>query len=181
MHLQVNRRHQNSQKKVNVKVRVTNPLRKEYETYILRDITKEAVSTPTELRKELYKQLGAELVSPTLDFSVGYVKGNSKVTIHSPGDIDDVWNMLTSSKGEAVTLWCDRAVKRDEESSENESEQEDYAVRPKSKKKKTLSALEKKNERVESLVEKLRKKHNGKFTTLQLRLWAEVVHGGSWK
>ena len=61
----------------------------------------------------------------------------------------------------------------------NESEQEDER-RPKSKKKK-LSALEKKNERVENLVEKLRKKHNGKFTTLQLRLWAEVVDGGTWK
>ena len=167
-------------KKVNFKVRVTNPLRKkEYETYVLRDVTKEAVSTPLDLRKELYKQFGAELVSSTLDFSVGYIKGNSKVTIHSPADVDDVWNMITS-KGEAVNLWCDRVAKRDEESSENDSEQEDCIMRPKSKKKK-LSALEKKNERVESLVEKLRKKHNGKFTTLQLRLWAEVVDGGSWK
>lgn len=167
-------------KKVNLKVRVTNPLRKkEYETYVLRDVTKEAVSTPMELRKEIYMQFGAELVSSTLDFSVGYIKGNSKVTIHSPADVDDVWNIITS-KGEAVNLWCDRVTKRDEESSENESEQEDCAVRLKSKKKK-LSALEKKNERIEILVEKLRKKHNGKFTTLQLRLWAEVVDGGSWK
>ena len=167
-------------KKVNLKVRVTNPLRKkEYETYVLRDVTKEEISTPMELRKEIYKQFGAELVSSTLDFSVGYIKGNSKVTVRSPADVDDVWNMVTS-KGETVNLWCDRVTKRDEESSENESEQEDCTVRPKSKKKK-LSALEKKNERVESLVEKLRKKHSGKFTTLQFRLWAEVVDGGSWK
>ena len=112
-------------------------------------------------------QFGAELVPSTLDFSVGYIKENSKVTvaIHSPADFDDVWNMITS-KGEAVNLWCDRVTKRDEESSENESEQEDCAVRPKSKKKLKLLALEKKNERVESLVEKLRKKCNGKFTTL---------------
>ena len=55
-------------------------------------------------------------------------------------------------------------------------------MRPKSKNKK-LSALEKKNERVENLVENLCKKHTGKFTitTLQLRLWAEVVDGGSWE
>ena len=166
-------------KKVNFKVRVTNPLRKkEYETYVLRDVTKETVSTPMDLRKELYKQFGAELVSSTLDFSVGYVKGNSKVTIHSPADVDDVWSMITS-KGEAINLWCDRVAKRDEESSENESEQENCAIRPKSKKKK-LSALEK-NKHVESLVEKLCKKHSGKFTTLQLRLWAEVVDEGSWK
>ena len=69
-------------KKVNFKVRVTNPLRKEYETYVLSDVTKEVVSTPMDLRKELDKQLGDELVSSTLDFSMGYIKGNSKVTIH---------------------------------------------------------------------------------------------------
>ena len=165
--------------KANFKVRVTNPQRKkEYETYVLRDVTKSAVSTPTDLRKELYKQFGAGLISCALDFSVGYIKGNSKVTIRSAADVDDVWNMVTS-KAEAITLWCDRVVQREEDSSENESDHEDD-VRPKPKKKK-LSALEKKNERVENLVEKLRKKHNGKYTTLQLRLWAEVVDGGTWK
>ena len=114
-------------------------------------------------------------MSSTLDFSVGYMKGNSKVTIHSPADVDDVWNMITS-KGEAVNLWCDRVAKRDEESSENESEQEDCAMRSKSKKK--LSALEK-NECVESLVEKLRKKHNGKLLPCSydfgLKLLMEVL------
>ena len=115
-------------------------------------------------------------MSSTLDFSVGYIKGNSKVTVRSPADVDDVWNMITS-KGETVNLWCDRVTKRDDESSENESEQEDCTVRLKSNKK--LSALEKKTERVESLVETLRKKHSGNFTILQFR--AEVVDGGSWK
>ena len=78
-----------------------------------------------------------------------------------------------------MNLWCNRVVKGNDETSENESDQEEES-RPRSKKKK-LSALEKKNERVETLVEKLRKKHSGKFTTLQLRLWAEVVDGGTWK
>ena len=36
----------------------------------------------------------------------------------------------------------------------------------------------KKNEQVEGLVEKLHNKHNGNFTTLQLRLRDD---GGSWK
>ena len=31
------------------------------------------------------------------------------------------------------------------------------------------------------LVEKLRTKHEGKYTSVQLRLWAEVVDGGKWK
>ena len=31
------------------------------------------------------------------------------------------------------------------------------------------------------LVEKLRTKNEGKYTSVQLRLWAEVVDGGKWK
>ena len=55
--------------KANFKVRVTNPLRrKEYEMYVLRDDTRSAVSTPIDLRKELYKQFGAGLISCALDF-----------------------------------------------------------------------------------------------------------------
>ena len=50
------------------------------------------------------------------------------MTIHSPADVNDVWKMTTLSKGEAVNLWCDKAVERDKESSENESEQEDSAL-----------------------------------------------------
>ena len=167
-------------RKWNFKVRIINPSRKkEYDTYILRDVTKAAVSTPMHLRKELYEQFGAELISSDLDFAVGYMKGNSKVTIHSSADIDDVWTLSSSSKGETVVLWCDRVKKRNAEFSDDDSELEDD-IRPKTKKKK-LSALEKKNERVESIVQKLRSKHGGKYTTIQLRLWAEVLDVGKWK
>ena len=41
---------------------------------------------------------------------MGYIKGNSKVTVHSLADVD-VWNMITS-KGETVDLWCDRVTKQ---------------------------------------------------------------------
>ena len=83
----------------------------------------------------IYKQFGAELVSSTLDFSVGYI--NSKVTVN----VDDIWNMIIS-KGEAVNLRCDRVTKRDEESSENESKRTVlYATRVK-KRSMQLSVLE---------------------------------------
>ena len=52
------------------------------------------MSTPMDLRNELYKQFGADLISPSLDFSVGYIKGNSKVTIRSAADMSDVWSMV---------------------------------------------------------------------------------------
>lgn len=85
-------------------------------------------------------------------FSVVYIKRDSKVTIRLAAHADDVWDMVTS-KAEAVTLWCDRVVQK-EDSSGNESDHDDD-VQPKPKKKK-LCALEKKIEHVENLVQKLR-------------------------
>ena len=149
---------------------------KKFETYMLRNIIKDDIATPIQLRSELYKQFGEDLISSKLNFGIGYINGSSKVTIHSSADID-VWKMACSSN---VVLWCEKAKKRVNVSSDNDSDEE--LERPKSKRKKNkLSALEEKQNRVETLVDKLRKKHCENFTTLQLRLWAEVLDGGTWK
>ena len=50
---------------------------------MLRDISKDVVSSPMDLKKELYRQFDSELVSSDLQFAVGYVKGNSNVFIRS--------------------------------------------------------------------------------------------------
>ena len=68
---------------------------------MLRDISKDVVSSPMDLKKELYRQLNSELVSSDLQFAVGYVKGNS----------NDVWKMPTTLKGETI-LWCDKVDKK---------------------------------------------------------------------
>ena len=80
-----------------------------------------------------------------------------------------------------MELFCG-AIKTIKEAGGNNSDEciTENATSHKNKKRKT-SALEKKNERVESIIETLRDKHGGKFTTLQMRLWAEVLDGGSWK
>ena len=49
--------------------------KKEYKMYVLRDDTRSAVSTPTDLRKELYKQFGAGLISCALGFLWGISRG----------------------------------------------------------------------------------------------------------
>ena len=86
-------------------VKVINPdKKKEFNTYVLRDITKEKISTPQKLRRELNKQFDDALVSCKLDFHVGYMKNGSKVSIRTSADVDDIWKAAT--KSDQVTLWC---------------------------------------------------------------------------
>ena len=161
------------------KVRVINALRKkDYDTYVLRGITKESMPSQVQLKKQILKQFGAGIVSSDLDFSVGFMKGNSKVTILSSADIDEVWTMVEACKD--VVLWCEGVRKHDSSDDESEVEISESTSKNRNKKRK-VSALEEKNNRVETIVETLREKHKGRFNTMQLWLWAEILDGGSWK
>lgn len=169
-------------RQANFNVRVVNPSRKsQYETYVLHNVGH--VSTPDCLREEILKQFGKTIVSQKLNFSIGYIKSGSKVWIRSKSDVDDVWAYVR--KGDNITLWCNgigssTPAPRDQSSTETESDEDSRPRKPKKKKRKT-SALEEKNDRVEEIFAKLRKKHDTKYTTLQYRLWAEMVDVGTHK
>ena len=89
------------------RARVFNPnCKKQYDTLMLRNVDKESVSSPLNLRKEIWNQFGSEVVSSDLNFAVGYMKGNSKLSIISAADVDDAWDSV--KKGESVSLWCNK-------------------------------------------------------------------------
>ena len=94
-----------SNRKINFNVKIINPLnKKEFETYVLRDVLKDCISTPTLLCKEFIQQFGESLISSDQDFAVGHYKGCCKLSICSLADIEEVWK--NSLKGESITLWC---------------------------------------------------------------------------
>ena len=117
--------------------------------HVLRDISKDIVSNPMDLRRELYRQFGSELVSSDLKFAIGYVKGSSYVYIRSVADMDDVWKMATTVRSDTI-LWCEKTMKKDYLHSDKDSEEEDLAPQPKRKK---ISALDQKYKRIDQLVE----------------------------
>ncbi len=168
-------------KVVNVNVRVIKPNRKsQYETYVLRNIGSHNISTSKGLKEEIFRQFGSDIVSGKLDFPVGYMKGGSKVWVRASSDIEDIWTFV--SKGENITLWCNgisSATQKTQLSSGSESDDDSYSKKPRKKKK--VSALEEKNERVEEIVANLRQKHGTQFTSIQYRLWAEMVDVGTHK
>ena len=162
-------------KRMNFNVKIINPeKKKEFKTYVLRNVTKYSISTPPLLRKELLQQFGDRLVSRKQDFAVGFMKNSSKVSIRSSADIEDVWQYAL--KGDQITLWCHgiTASKRKNAASDSESDEELFQDTSKQTKKRKLSALEEKSERVEKIVTSLREKHANRFTTIQFRLWADT-------
>ena len=147
--------------------------------------------TPLELKREIWKQFGSDLVSPELDFAVGYMKGNSKMSIISPVDIQDVWTSV--DKGDSTNLWCEkvRVSKRkanDDSGSNSDSDDGDGGTsvykskkKKRKKKKRKLSFMEEKNDRIESIISSLREKHGDKFSMIQYRMWSELIDNGKHK
>ena len=67
-------------KSVNTNVKIINPAKKNMsETYVLCGVGSNNVANPTQLREQILRQFGSELVSSKADFAIGYQKGTSKV------------------------------------------------------------------------------------------------------
>ena len=152
---------------VNFNVKVFN--KKEHQVFVLRDVSQALVSTPETLVQEIRKQFGSHVARKRL-FAVGYMKGNMKVSIRTPADMSDVWQHVSS--GENVIMWCEGVGHCDGSDSEEE-------IHKRRKKRKKVSALEEKNERIEEVVRSLRKKHNDQYTSIQYRLWSEMIDIGT--
>ena len=172
-------------KQVNFNVRVINPDdKRESQVYVLRDVSERVVCDPKSLTEELRTQFGGDIVSDKLEFPIGYVKGGTKVWIRTESYVQDVWNFV--HYGENVSLWCHgvhiaSASKKHSSESGSDSD-ESLSRKPKKKKrKKKVSVLDAKNNRVEEVVTNLRQKHGTQYTTIQYRLWAEMLDVGTHK
>jgi len=95
------------------------------------------------------------------DFDVGYVQGTKVIHIRNRLDIQEFWQNF--KKG-SLMLWYDGLNK----SKSNETEH--------IKNKRELQAT--KDQDVQNIVEKLITKHGTNFTTMQLRIWEQMINCG---
>ena len=72
-----------------------------------------------------------------------------------------------------VVLWCEGVGYH------AGSDSDDDFPKNRHKKRKRMSAMEEKNERIEDVVKSLRKKHEDCYTSIQYRLWAEMMDIGT--
>ena len=158
--------------------------------FVLRSISRLDLSSIDRLRNKIVNQLGPGIVPADQPFDVGYMRGTTKVCIHSDEDLVEVWRNIEKGSCE---LWCDGAVEATRANKRSmplpsalrcssDSDDDSYAAeRKKKKKKKGTSALKEKNARIETHIEELKKKHQDKFTSIQYRLWAEMLDVGTHK
>ena len=131
----------------------------------------------TQLRNEILNQLGPKIISETHPFDVGYLKGMTRVCMHSEDNLIEIWHKI--GQGEACALWCDGVVEGKSSyklpvttvsqtwDSSSESDAEDSSKSTRRKKKKKLSALEEKNARIEEFIVQLKDKHNDSSNRIQ--------------
>ena len=106
------------------------------------------------------------------------MKGSTKVSIRTPADVADIWTHL--NRGDQTVLWYEgvrHKTSHSAEFSDGESDEETSKKRKRSKKRK-LSALDKKTTELKTVCT-LREKHGDHYTTIQCRLWAEMVDIGT--
>lgn len=161
----------------------SNGKRAEGKTFTLRDIDPSKVDTCYHLKSLIRAQLQEDIRKG--DFDVGYIQNSSVVTLRSPEDMQEVWSSL--SKGTKVTLWCDglrgsassskSSRKRGKQQKQDDSEDEDSDAEPSSKSRKKTKN-EEKDQEIQKLIEDLKSTHNDNYTTMQYRIWSEMIIGG---
>ena len=107
------------------------------------------------------------------------MQGTNVIRVRTKDDLLEMWSDIRKQR--SCTLWCDGLVEfgskysksniKRKHASDDESEEE----LPRSRKKKKKAANE---DRVQEVVDNLRSKQGSKFTTLQLRIWAELISSG---
>ena len=139
-------------------------------TFTLRNIDTQQVTTCKQLKGLIRAHLGDDVQK---EFDVGYLKGNSVVNLRSVQDISEIWQKGLG--GSEVTLWCDglglplkkKGTKRKRKGSDSDSDEEV---------KKTKQ--EEKDDKIQTIIDKLMQLHGEKYVAMQYRIWAEMVDGG---
>lgn len=147
--------------------------------FTLRNINPVCVSKVEDLKSLIKAQLSDDLVDR---FDVGYVLNNKVVSLRSKEDIRDL--MGSVQKGDNILLWCDGLRKEPEKKNARkrkakssiliDSSGSDDEDSPSLKRKK-----EDRDDKVQRRIEELKEKHGqSTYTSMQYRIWAELLSGG---
>ena len=146
--------------------------KKKSKTFTLRNISAASLSTCATLKFLIRAQLQEDIISS--DFDVGYVNGTNIVSLRSGDDLAEIWSRLL--KGDKLVLWCDglgTGGSRKRKATDSDSDEGD-AIATNSSKKRSRD----REDRVQELLDSLKKEHGDKFTVMQYRIWSEMIAGG---
>ena len=127
---------------------------KELKTFTLRDVRPEAMTSCAAVKCLIKAQLSQDVTED--DFDIGFLQGNTVVSIRSKADLDELWEGLR--RGINTTLWCDGMNGREAHSSSlgqkrsaQDTDEEGEKIKDKKKKRKKKDG-ESKEEKVEETI-----------------------------
>ena len=148
--------------------------KKKAKTFTLRNINVADVDTCSRLKALIRAQLREDVTAS--EFDVGFISGTNVVSVRSEEDLAEIWS--NQLKGDRIVLWCDGLacsgpVHKRKKITGSDSDDSDAAPNPKLKKK-----TRDREDRVQDILDKLKKQHGDRFTIMQYRIWSEMVAGG---
>ena len=152
-----------------------------FKTFMLRNIDTRNISTCSQLRALIRNQLSTDITQGSFD--IGYLQNNMVVSVRNEEDLAEIWANLC--KGTSVMLWCDGLKQTAESASTSSSRKRKRQVTPESdlecgseEEDTGQSKRKKKEDKITTIIADLKKRHGDSYTTMQYRIWAEMISGG---
>ena len=140
-------------------------------TFTLSNIVPDQISCCKDFKSLIKEQLSGDITQD--EFDLGYVQGNTAVSLRSKVDLDEIMEGLT--KGQNITLWCDGLLVEQLSSRKMAVSADDEAEGSKEKKRKKKKDDTSREDKVEEILQKLKENHG---SPMQYRIWAEMHAGG---
>ena len=132
------------------------------------------ISSRDDLKEEIKLQIRDDIKD---NFDFGYIQGSNLISVRSSQDISEIWNCI--NKGKEVTLWCDglndSTSSKPRKGKHIEVDLDEYSDDDSTRTMQKKSKKEQQEEKLEEIVTELKGKHGKNYTTMQYRIWGEMV------
>ena len=147
-------------------------------TFTLRNLDLSVIKSCADLKAVIKSRLSSDITAEQYD--VGYVQGTNVVRVRTAEDLDELWALLRKLQSN-VAIWCD-GLPREADTTTTATVTAATQSRKRKKQVEGPEVVSKKHidthERVQTLVDQLKEKHDTKYTPMQYRIWGELIVGG---
>ena len=127
-----------------------------------------SIESCDDLMEVLTRQLSEDIIDG--NFDVGYLEGSTVLRLRNGHDLE-VWSCIRKSGSKSkVMLWCDGLAMIKESRKHSRSDE-----KPEGNTRKKQPDREQK---VQQLVDTLKGTHESNYSTMQFRIWAEMIASG---
>ena len=160
-----------------IRVKIAHPGKRGAKTFAMRGFRPDLVKSPLDLEENIRKEFQPQLGKENGKFEgLGVMKGGSKISIRSKEDVEDVMKSIKDNSD--VTLWCSYSPssgKGDDGSDSSSSEDDDHRRHKSKSKRRRADPNQSKDTRIAAIIRRLKEAHGHSYTSLQYRLWAEML------